>query len=46
MSLRENYQLLVMFASLRMDNNVANSDIPMVCEFPNIFPKDICDLPP
>lgn len=46
MSLREDDQVLVMFASLRVESDVVASDIPMVCEFPDVFPEDICDLPP
>lgn len=44
-SLRENEQVLVLFTSLRMENNVAASDISVVCEFLDVFPNDICDLP-
>lgn len=44
MSLRKNDQVLVMFTSLRIENNVASSDIPLVCEFPNVFPENIFDL--
>lgn len=46
MSLRDGDQLLVMFASLRVESNVMASDMPVICEFPNIFPKDIGELPP
>lgn len=46
MSLRDNDQVLVVFASLRVENDVAACDMAMVCEFFDVFPKDICDLPP
>lgn len=41
MSLRENDQVLVMFTSLIVENDVADSDI-----FRDVFPEYICDLPP
>lgn len=44
MSLREDDQLLVMFASLIVEYDVVASDMLVVCEFPNMFLKDICDL--
>ncbi|XP_050887118.1 uncharacterized protein LOC127092316 [Lathyrus oleraceus] len=44
-SLREKNQVLVMFASLRMENDVVASDMLAVFEFSDVFPKDICDLP-
>lgn len=34
-----------MFASLQVDSKVANVDFPIVCEFSDIFPGDICNLP-
>lgn len=46
MSLREGGQVLMMFASLRVEGNVVASDIFMVCEFRDIFPEVIGDLPP
>ena len=44
MSLRENDHVLVMFASLRVENDVGVIDMLVVCEFLDIFPKDIYDL--
>lgn len=41
MSLKENDQMFVMSASLRMKSDVEATDIPMVCEFPDVFPKVI-----
>lgn len=40
-SLRENDQVLMMFASLKMENDVATSDMPVVCEFLMFFLKII-----
>lgn len=45
MSLRENDQVLVMFVSLRVENDVVASDNPAVCEFSDVFPEHICDFP-
>lgn len=45
MSLRENDQMLVTFASLRVDNDVRSSDMPLVCEVLDVFPEYICDFP-
>lgn len=45
MSSRKDDQMLVMFASLRVEYDVAASDVSVVCEFPDMFPRDICDLP-
>lgn len=46
MFLKNNDHVLVMFASLRVENNVEASDMHGVCEFPGVFLKDICDFPP
>lgn len=37
MSMRENDQVLVMFTSLRVENDVRASEMSVVCEFPDIF---------
>lgn len=39
MSWRENDQVLLMFASQRVDSNVTASDIPVVCNFLMSFLK-------
>lgn len=44
MSLRVNGQVLMMFAYLRVKNDVVASDIQVVCEFPDVFPEDIGDF--
>lgn len=46
MSLREDDLVLVMFAYLRVESDVVASDMPVVCEFPDVFLEDIDDLPP
>lgn len=40
-SLRNNDRVLVMFASLRVENDVAASDMSVVCEFLMLFLKII-----
>lgn len=45
MSLRENDQVLLMFASLRVGRDVMVSGMLVVCEFPYVFPEGIRDLP-
>lgn len=45
MSLRESGQVCVIFASMIMENDVAASDMLVVCGFPDVFLEDICDLP-
>lgn len=46
MSLREYEHVLVMFASLGVESDVMASNMPMVCEFLDVFSEDIYDLPP
>ncbi|XP_058741280.1 uncharacterized protein LOC131613648 [Vicia villosa] len=36
----------LMFASLQVDREAASLNIPVVCEFLEVFPDDISDLPP
>lgn len=38
--------MLVMFASLIIESDVVASDVPIVCEFPDVLLEDICHLPP
>lgn len=33
-----------MFASLRGESEAIDVDLPVLCEFPNVFPEDISDL--
>lgn len=37
--------MLVMLASLRVESDVVVSDMLVVCKFPDVFPKDIGNLP-
>lgn len=44
MSLREDDQVIMMLSSLRVKIDIMASAMPVVCEFPYVFPEDICDL--
>lgn len=46
MSLRQDAQVLMMYASLKVESEVDIVNLPVVCELPNVFPNDIGDLPP
>lgn len=45
MFLREDDQVLMLFDSLRVEGDVKASVMPVVCVFPDVFTKDIIDLP-
>ncbi|XP_050908820.1 uncharacterized protein LOC127122545 [Lathyrus oleraceus] len=38
--------VFAMFASLGIDSKVVMGEIPIVCDFPEVFPNDISDFPP
>ena len=38
--------MFAMFASLHVDGKDVNVKLPVVCEFLEVFPNDISDLPP
>ncbi|MCI39213.1 cellular nucleic acid-binding protein, partial [Trifolium medium] len=44
-SLKEQENVFVMFASLMLEEKSEVGALPIVCEFPNVFPDDILDLP-
>lgn len=44
--LEDEAQMFAMFVSLQVDNKAASVDLPVVCNFPDVFPDDISDLPP
>lgn len=46
MSLRQDAQVIMMYASLKVESEVDLVNLPVVCELPNVFPNDIGDLPP
>ncbi|MCI68286.1 cellular nucleic acid-binding protein, partial [Trifolium medium] len=45
-SLKQQENMFVMFASLMMEENSEVGALPVVYEFPDVFPDDISDLPP
>ncbi|MCI89087.1 cellular nucleic acid-binding protein, partial [Trifolium medium] len=34
-----------MFASLKLESGSKMEELPVVCEFPDVFPKDVSDVP-
>ncbi|GAU10302.1 hypothetical protein TSUD_418910, partial [Trifolium subterraneum] len=44
--LKEPVEMFTLFASLKLDEIVKMDELPVVCEFPNVFPEDILDVPP
>ncbi|MCI35954.1 cellular nucleic acid-binding protein, partial [Trifolium medium] len=45
-SVREQAELFAVFASLKLENKVKVEELPVVCEFPGVFPGDVSDVPP
>ncbi|MCI15490.1 cellular nucleic acid-binding protein, partial [Trifolium medium] len=45
-SLSEQAEVFAMFASLKLESGVKMEKLPVVCEFPEVFPRDVSDLPP
>ncbi|MCI57803.1 cellular nucleic acid-binding protein, partial [Trifolium medium] len=45
-SLGEQVEVFAMFASLKLEGEVKSEELPVVCEFPNVFPGDVSDMPP
>ncbi|MCI59464.1 hypothetical protein A2U01_0080719, partial [Trifolium medium] len=35
-----------MFVSLKLESGVKMEELPVVCEFPDVFPGDVSDVPP
>lgn len=46
MFLSETAQVLIVLASLSGGSERMITDLPVVCDFPKVFPDDISDLPP
>ncbi|XP_050876928.1 uncharacterized protein LOC127080661 [Lathyrus oleraceus] len=46
MSLKQDAQVLMMFASLKVESEAEISNLSVVCGFLDIFPNDIGDFPP
>lgn len=45
-SLTEDAKLYIMMASLKLESKVMIEDVPVVCDFREVFPEDIHSLPP
>ncbi|KAK2375585.1 cleavage and polyadenylation specificity factor subunit [Trifolium repens] len=45
-SFREHGELFAMFASLKLESEVGIKELPVVQEFPDVFPEDVSDVPP
>ncbi|MCI45857.1 hypothetical protein A2U01_0067096, partial [Trifolium medium] len=45
-SLKEHENMFFMFASLMMEEESEVGALHVVCEFPDVFPDDVSDLPP
>ena len=45
-SLKEDAQVYMILSSLEIETKVSMCDLPVVREFPEVFPKDISGLPP
>jgi hypothetical protein len=45
-SLEERAEMFALFASLKMEGKSKVSELPVVCEFPDVFPEDVSELPP
>ncbi|MCI35439.1 cellular nucleic acid-binding protein, partial [Trifolium medium] len=45
-SLKEHAEMFMMFATLKLEGGVKVEELPIVCEFPDVFPEDISDVPP
>ncbi|MCI92651.1 hypothetical protein A2U01_0113948, partial [Trifolium medium] len=45
-SLKEHAEMFVMFSSLKLEGGVEMEEVPVVCEFPDVFPEDVSDVPP
>ncbi|CAJ2646034.1 unnamed protein product [Trifolium pratense] len=39
-------KVYALFASLKMEGEVKVEELPVVCEFPDVFPEDVSDVPP
>ena len=45
-SLQEDAQLYMIISNLEVETKVSMGDLPVVREFPEVFPEDIPSLPP
>ncbi|MCI96785.1 enzymatic polyprotein, partial [Trifolium medium] len=45
-SVKENAELFAVFASLILESKVKVEELPVFCEFPDVFPGDVSDVSP
>ncbi|MCI97321.1 enzymatic polyprotein, partial [Trifolium medium] len=45
-SVKEQAELFAVFASLKLESKVKMEELSVVCEFPDVFPGDVSDVPP
>ncbi|MCI59660.1 cellular nucleic acid-binding protein, partial [Trifolium medium] len=45
-SLKEHAEMLMIFASLKLEGGVKMEELPVVREFFDVFPEDVSDVPP
>ncbi|MCI95740.1 cellular nucleic acid-binding protein, partial [Trifolium medium] len=45
-SVKESAELFAVFASLKLESKVKVEELPVVCEFPDVFSGDVSDVPP
>ncbi|MCI58122.1 enzymatic polyprotein, partial [Trifolium medium] len=45
-ALKEHAEVFAMFASLKLESGVKMEELPVVCEFSDVFPGDVSDVPP
>ncbi|MCI71843.1 putative Ty3/Gypsy polyprotein/retrotransposon, partial [Trifolium medium] len=45
-SLGEHAEVFAMFASLKLESGNKVEELPVVCEFSDVFPGDVSDVPP
>ncbi|MCI71182.1 cellular nucleic acid-binding protein, partial [Trifolium medium] len=43
---KEQAELFAVFASLKLESKVKVEELPVVCEFRDVFPGDVSDVPP
>ncbi|MCI56590.1 cellular nucleic acid-binding protein, partial [Trifolium medium] len=44
-SVKEQAELFAVFASLKLESIVKVEELQVVCEFPDVFPRDVSDVP-
>ncbi|MCI74486.1 cellular nucleic acid-binding protein, partial [Trifolium medium] len=45
-SVKEQAELFAVFASLKLESKVKVEELPVVREFPDVFPGNVSDVPP